>query len=111
MVSSVIAAAVVLALAIWHLLNSRHPGWDACSEGRSYLLSGYSVVASSMYWLFTPPRDAWEWIFAAGWLVAGIVAFVLGFNALNRAAGARVATRKSVEANPASEKPRQTSGI
>lgn len=111
MVSSVITAAIVLALAYWHFRNRRRPGWNASDEGRSYLLCGYSVVASSTYWLWIPPVGGWEWTFAGVWALGGLVAFVLGFNALNRAAGSRVAGAQVVEPQPATSIPRQPMGL
>lgn len=111
MVSSVIAAAVVLLLALWHLRNRRRPGWRTSSEGRSYLLCGYSVVASSTYWLFTPPVGTWEWVFAGAWLLAGIVAFVLGFRSIDRAAESHVASPKAEDTARTRDEPRKPTSI
>ena len=85
MESTFTAVAIVVALAVWHLRNRRHPGWHASDNGRSYLLCGYSVAASSVYWLAHPPVTVWQWLFAFGWAMAGVAAFVLGFDALDRA--------------------------
>ena len=87
-----IAATVVIALGYWHLRNRRHPGWRLSGDGRSYLLSGYSVFVSSTYWLWHPPVGAWEWAFAVAWAIGGLVAFMLGFHALDRAARERQAS-------------------
>ncbi|ORV92502.1 hypothetical protein AWC12_02710 [Mycolicibacterium iranicum] len=81
------AVALVCALGLWHLRNRRHPGWRVSDSGRSYFLCGYSVAGSSLYWLAHPPVDEWQWLFALGWGLAGIVAFMRGFDALSRATG------------------------
>lgn len=95
--ASVAAVATVLVLGLCHLRNRRHPGWLASAEGRSYFLSGYSVVGSSLYWLWSPPVDAWEWTFAGLWAMGGVAAFLLGFGALNRAASCNSPTAKAAE--------------
>ena len=86
---STIALAVGIALVLWHLRNRRHPGWSASADGRSYILGGYSSFATSTYWLWHPPVDAWEWAFAGAWSSCGVVACALGFDALDAAAERR----------------------
>jgi O-antigen/teichoic acid export membrane protein len=86
MESTVTAAAIVVGLSVWHLRNRRHPGWLASEVGRSSIFSGYLLVAIAAYWLeAAPTATAWEWALGNLWALAGMVAFVVGFAALNRA--------------------------
>ena len=79
--------ATIAVLLGWHLRNRRHPGWQASSEGRSYLLCGYSVVVTLTYWLLSASASTtWEWALAGVWALGGLGAFILGFDAMNRAA-------------------------
>lgn len=86
MTSTITAIAVVVALAGWHVRNSRHPGWLASSEGRFNIYCGYALVAIAAYWLVSAPTaTAWEWALGNAWALAAMVAFVSGFAELNRA--------------------------
>lgn len=85
MESTITAAVIVLALSAWHLHNRRHPGWRASDQGRFLVLSGYSLVAIAAYWLGTAPTaTTWEWALGNLWALAAMLAFVSGFEMLNR---------------------------
>ena len=85
MESTLYVAATVAALFALHLRNRCHPGWQLSDEGRSYLLCGYSVVATLAYWLTSGPAVWWDWGLCGVWALGGVAAFILGFAALNRA--------------------------
>ena len=83
--STVTAVVIVVALSAWHLRNRRHPGWRASSDGRFSILCGYALVAIAAYWLESAPTaTAWEWALGNAWALAAMIAFVSGFDALNR---------------------------
>lgn len=86
MESTITAALLIVLLTGWHLHNRRHPGWLASNDGRFYVLCGYPLVTVAAYWLVTAPAaTTWEWAFGNAWALVAMVAFVLGFDALNRA--------------------------
>ena len=84
MESTITACVVGVTLLVWHLRNRRHPGWRASSDGRFNIYCGYSLVAIAVYWLVTAPT-AWEWAVGNVWALGAMVAFVSGFDLLNRA--------------------------
>lgn len=85
MESTITAVAIVLALSAWHLHNRRHAGWRASEQGRFLVLCGYSLVAIAAYWLVTAPTaTTWEWALGNLWALAAMLAFVSGFELLNR---------------------------
>lgn len=86
MESTITAVAIVAVLSVWHLRNRRHPGWLASSAGRCAIVSGYLLVTIAAYWLVAAPAaTTWEWAFGNLWALAAMVAFVVGFDALNAA--------------------------
>ncbi|MBX7434441.1 hypothetical protein JDV09_20400 [Mycobacterium sp. Y57] len=90
MSSTITAIAVIALLVIWHARNRRHPGWCASSDGRSHIYCGYALVMIASYWLVSAPTGTtWEWALGNAWLLAAMVAFVAGFENLNRATAQR----------------------
>lgn len=86
MESTITAVLLIVLLTGWHLRNRRHPGWLASNDGRFYILCGYPLVTVAAYWLVTAPAaTSWEWAFGNAWALVAMVAFVLGFNALDQA--------------------------
>ncbi|WP_460356850.1 hypothetical protein [Mycobacterium sp. ZZG] len=99
MESTITAVAIVVALSAWHLHNRRHPGWLASSTGRCYVISGYLLVTIAAYWLVSAPTaTTWEWAFGNLWALGAMVAFVAGFDALNRATAEHAARSQTLEA-------------
>ena len=83
--STITAVVIVVALSAWHLRNRRRPGWRASSDGRFNIFCGYALVAIAVYWLgVAPTATAWEWALGNMWALAAMIAFVSGFDALNR---------------------------
>ena len=83
--SSIAAVLIALSLSAWHLRNRRHPGWLASPAGRFGIFCGYALVAIAAYWLESAPTaTAWEWALGNAWALAAMIAFVSGFDALNR---------------------------
>ncbi|MDW5612023.1 hypothetical protein [Mycolicibacterium sp. D5.8-2] len=86
MESTITAVVIIVVLSLWHLRNRRHPGWLASDDGRFYVLSGYPLVAVAAYALTAAPTaTTWEWALGNLWALAAMVAFVWGFESLNRA--------------------------
>ncbi|KWX60312.1 hypothetical protein [Mycobacterium sp. NAZ190054] len=101
---TITAVAIVVALSAWHLHNRRHPGWLASSAGRCGVFSGYLLITIAAFWLVTAPTTTtWEWAFGNLWALAAMVAFVSGFDALNRATAEHAVRSQSFEAVDPSE--------
>lgn len=98
MESTITAIVLVTVLSAWHLRNRRHPGWLASDAGRFSVLCGYPLVSIAAYWLVTAPAaTAWEWAFGNAWALAAMVAFVWGFDALNRATAVHAERSRAFE--------------
>lgn len=99
MSSTITAIAVLVVLAAWHGRNRRHPGWRASSAGRLDIFCGYFLVMIAAYWLVTAPTaTAWEWALGNVWALAAMVAFVSGFDALNRVVAQHEESARQYEA-------------
>ncbi|MBB2991303.1 hypothetical protein FHR72_002787 [Mycolicibacterium iranicum] len=99
MQSTITAVATVAALLVWHQHTRRHPGWRACDGGRFSVYCGYSLVAIATYWLVeAPTTTTWEWAMGNAWALAAMVAFVRGFDALNRVTAQHAERAQALEA-------------
>lgn len=98
MVPIITACVVGFALLVWHLQNRRHPGWRASSDGRFNIYCGYPLVLIAVYWLQTAPTaTAWEWAVGNVWALGAMVAFVSGFDLLNRATAQHAVLAQAAE--------------
>lgn len=96
--SSITAIGLVLVLSAWHLRNRRHPGWRGSADGRFYIYLGYPFAVIGVYWLVhAPTATAWEWAFGNAWVLAAMVLFVCGFEALNRVTASRRSAAQAME--------------
>ncbi|QZT63688.1 hypothetical protein [Mycolicibacterium austroafricanum] len=99
MESTITAVAIIVVLSLWHLRNRRHPGWLASDDGRFYIQCGYPLVAVAAYALVdAPTATTWEWAIGNLWALAAMVAFVSGFEALNRATTVHAERSQAFEA-------------
>jgi hypothetical protein len=98
------AAAVVtlVVLAGWHMWLRRRPGWAASSAARTFIVSGYPMVAIAVYWLTVAPTGThWEWAVGNAWALAAMVSFVRGFDLCDATLRRHRAVSESLETLPA----------
>ncbi|KUI23825.1 hypothetical protein AU196_02145 [Mycobacterium sp. IS-1742] len=106
MTGPVTAVATMVALALWHLHNRRHPGWRVSPDGRFFVLSGYPALIIALYWLTTAPSNtAWEWALGNAWTVVSMGCFVYGFNALDAVPRSQQSVSAAIETlSPAADR-------
>lgn len=98
MESTITALAVITVLAAWHWRNRRHAGWLASADGRLNIYCGYALVAIAAYWLQAAPTATdWEWVVGNLWALAAMLAFVTGFDTLNRVTAEHATTAQLME--------------